>query len=155
MLSLYQYKSQYIARRTRLLSGFGHNRSLFHGPNGTPLWMKQFIAVADGLQSAPGVGHHGGRSLRKVSTSLHHIASKDNFQSIARKDDDITRVIPEKEHRILSTFSKMCSDTPGEGTYCIYAAVLTPYGSLEIWFSFDPCMWGKIWKCHTSTPLIY
>ena len=42
--------------------------------------MKQSIAVADGLQSAPGVGHIGGRSLRKVLTSLHHTARTDNFQ---------------------------------------------------------------------------
>ena len=41
------------------------------------------------------------------------------FKSTARKDDDITRVIPEKERRILSTLSKICPDTPGEGTYYI------------------------------------
>ena len=49
------------------------------------------------------------------------------FKSISRKDDDITRVIPEKE-RIPSTLSKICSDTPREGTHYI---TVTAYSSIS------------------------
>ena len=148
MLSIYLYKSQYIARRTRLLSAFGYNHSLFHGPNSTPLWMKQSIAVADGLQSVLGVGHTGGRSLRKVLTSLHHIASTDNFQihSTVRwryNTRDTRKRTPYTQYPFQNILRHPRGGYLLYNGYCIYAAVLTPLRSLEFCFSFDPCMWGK------------
>ena len=144
----------------RLLSGFGYNRSLFHGPNDTPLWMKQSIAVADGLQSAPGVGHTGGRSFQKVLTSLHRIASTDNFQIHSTErwrcnTRDTRKRTPYTQYHFQNMLRHPRGGYLLYNGYCIYAAVLIPLRSLEIWFSFDPCMWGKIWKCRTSTPLIY
>ena len=53
------------------LSIFFSNETVYRG--------RRRPAVGPGSRP-PGVGHTGGRSLRKVSTSLHHIASTDNFQ---------------------------------------------------------------------------
>ena len=52
-------------------------------------------------------------------------------------------MVPEKERRTLSTLSKICSDTPGEGTGYIWRPVICG--------NFDPLLglWkiGIVWPC--------
>ena len=89
-----------------------------------------------------------GRSLRKVLTSLHHIAGTDNLQihSTERWRYN-TRDTRKRTPYTQYPFQNMLRHPRGGyllyNGYCIYAAVLTPVRSLEIWFSFDPCVWEK------------
>ena len=92
------------------------------------------------------VGHYGNRSLRKVLTSLHHITSTDNFQiHTTERLRYNTRGTRKRTPytQLLSTLSKICSDTP-RGGYWLYMTernmrqFWSPFRSLENWYSLTP-----------------